>query len=145
MQKLFIVLGVIVGILSHSQASTYGFIKVPNKPTPYCEYMPFDFVEHDKVFSQLHNRIWVKKPVTFIVTSPRYFGDSFLNNTWLQDWFGNLPLTGLTVIYKNTLIKPVKLSENAYQYTLPMVKSGDIYEFIGTLKYPNKGLKICVK
>lgn len=121
----------------NSHAGTMGQITLPTKTTPYCEYMPFDFVDHDEKFTTLHNRIWVKKPVTFTVTSPKYFA-----NTWFE--FGKNPLAGLNIIYKNTIMKPVKVSEFDYQYTLPMLKAGDVYAFVGELKYPSKGLRVCV-
>ena len=84
-----------VSLVKVSNAGTMGQITLPTKNTPYCEFMPFDFVDNDKKFSTLQNRIWVKKPVTFTVTSPRYF-----DSRWLQ-WYkrGDNPLTGLSIIY----------------------------------------------
>ena len=128
------------GATSLVHAGTMGQITLPSKTTPYCDYMPFDFVDSDQQFSNISNRIWVKQPVTFTVTSPKHFGGA--SWAWLTN--GNNPLNGLNVIYKNTIIKPVKVSETKYQYTLPMLKLGDFYAFVGTLKYPSKGLKVCV-
>ena len=130
-----------VSLVKVSNAGTMGQITLPTKNTPYCEFMPFDFVDNDKKFSTLQNRISVKKPVTFTVTSPRYF-----DSRWLQ-WYkrGDNPLTGLSIIYKNNIIKPIKLSEQTYQYTLPLLPLGDFYAFVGKMQYPSHGLEICVK
>lgn len=141
MKKYLIALFILQSYCSNSYAGTMGQITLPTKATPYCEFMPFDFVDNDKKFSTLQNRIWVKKPVTFTVTSPKYFDSHWLR--WLK--LGNNPLTGLTIIYKNTVIKPIKISEQQYQYTLPMLPAGDVYAFVGELKYPSHGLQICVK
>lgn len=130
-----------VSFVQIGYAGTMGQITLPTKATPYCEFMPFDFVDNDKKFSTLSNRIWVKKPVTFTVTNPKYFDSRWLR--WLK--LGSNPLTGLTIIYKNTVIKPVKLSKQQYQYTLPMLPAGDVYAFVGELKYPSHGLEVCVK
>lgn len=140
MRKLFVII-----LLAQSMATTYagtmGFVNLPNQSTPYCEFMPFDFVDNDKKFTTLHNRIWVKKPVTFTVKSPKYFDSRWLR--WIK--LGDNPLTGLNIIYKNKIIKPVKISEQEYQYTLAMLPAGDFYAFVGNLKYPSQGLNICVK
>lgn len=118
------------------QAGTYGRITVPTKNEPYCEFMPFWYDGDGEKFSELRHPITVEKPVVITVSSPKYFR---------TELFGLNPLTGLGIIYKNTMIQPVKLSDKKYQYTLPMIKAGDVYAFVGKLKYPSTGLNICVK
>lgn len=98
--------------------------------------MPFWYDGDGKKFSELRHPITVEKEVTITVTSPKYFR---------TDWLGLNSLEGLNIIYKNTIIKPVKLSETKYQYTLKTLPQGDVYAFNGNLKYLSQGLNICVK
>lgn len=134
--KKFACLCLVLFLSSANYAGTYGCITVPTKTKPYCEFMPFWYDADEKKFNELRHPITVSQPVTITITSPKYFK---------TDWFGLNPLTGLNIIYKNTIIEPVKLSDTKYQYTLKTLPKGDIYAFIGKLTYPSQGLNICVK
>lgn len=135
MQK-FACVFLVLFLYSTSYAGTYSRITVPTKTKPYCEFMPFWYDGDEEKFSELRHPITVNKPVTITVTSPKHLK---------TDWFGLNPLTGLNIIYKNTIIEPVRLSDTKYQYILKTLPKGDIYAFVGKLKHPSQGLTICVK
>lgn len=136
MKKLLLIILLSQSYYLNAHAGTYGRITVPTKESPYCEFMPFWYDGNGEKFSELRHPITVNRPVTITVTSPKYFK---------IDWFGLNDLTGLNIIYKNTIVKPIKLSETKYQYTLKTLPKGDFYAFVGNLAYPSQGLNICVK
>lgn len=117
-------------------AGTYGRLDLPTKKTPYCEFMPFWYDGDGKKFSELRHPITITQDVVITVTSPKYFK---------TDWLGLNSLAGLTIVHKNTVIAPIKLSQTKYQYTLKTLPQGDIYAFVGKLKHPSEGLNVCVK
>lgn len=113
-----------------SQASTYYQLQLPKQKMPYCDYMPFDYVEKNIVKTALNNRIFVKEAVQI---------------TFRRAWWDFKPLTGMAVWSPKGLVAAKKLSDGKYQYDLKPLKSGEFYELRGKLKYPVKGgLQICV-
>lgn len=114
-----------------THASTFYHLKVPSKALPYCEFMPFDFIDHKIVKTELYNRITVTKPVKI---------------TFSRVGWDRQPITGLSVWSPNGRIKAHKISERKYEFQLPTLKDNRNYELRGVLKYPvNRGLQVCVQ
>lgn len=113
-----------------SQASTYYQLQLPSQKMPYCDYMPFDYVEKNIIKTALNNRIVVKEAVQI---------------TFRRAWWDSRSLSGMVIWSPSGLVTAKKLSESKYQYDLNALKSGEFYELRGKLKYPIKGgLQICV-
>ncbi|MCU4577220.1 hypothetical protein KTJ34_07250 [Acinetobacter courvalinii] len=124
------IIGCSVLLVSTSYASTFYQLTVPTKPLPYCEFMPFDYVEQNIIKTELFNRITVKEPVTI---------------SFKRRWWDFKPLTGMTLWSSKGKIQTIQKSAREYQYRLPASKKGEVYELRGMLKFPAKsGLQICV-
>lgn len=109
-------------------AGTYYQLHVPSKALPYCEFMPFDYVEKKIVKTELYNRIYIKQPVTL----------EFIR-------LDSKPFTGLQLWSPKGQVKATRLSDTKYRYELPTLNKGEIYELRGILKHPAKsGFQICV-
>lgn len=119
-----------MGLATGSVAGTYYQLQIPNKKLPYCEYMPFDYVEKNIVKTELYNRINVTQPVQV---------------TFSRSWWDRKPLTGLTLWDSKGIVQAKKLSDRKYQYKLPLPKQGEGYTLRGILKFPAKGgFQVCV-
>ena len=109
-------------------SGTHFQLHVPTKALPYCEFMPFDFVDKKIVISELYNRIYIKQPVKLEIIR----NDS-------------KPLTGLQLWSPVGRVKTIRLSDTKYQFRLKPLKKGDVYELRGILKSPAQGgFRICV-
>ncbi|AYA04213.1 hypothetical protein BEN74_16340 [Acinetobacter sp. WCHAc010034] len=109
-------------------AGTHYQLTAPSRPMPYCEFMPFDYVEKKIVIREVYNRIYIRQPVKleFIRTDSK-------------------PLTGLQLWSPKGRVQATRLSDTRYQYKLPVLKKGENYVLRGILKPPaQSGFKICV-
>lgn len=109
-------------------AGTHYQLTVPSKPMPYCERMPFDYVEKNIVIHEVYNRIVVKQPVQLQFARQDYKA-----------------LTGLLLWSPKGRVQETRLADKKYQYKLQALPTGEVYELRGMLKYPAKsGFQICV-
>ena len=109
-------------------AGTHYQLHLPSKALPYCEFMPFDYVDKKIIILKMYNRIYIKQPVKLEVIR--------------QD---TKPLTGLQLWSPAGRVTATRLSDTKYQYKLNALKKGEAYELRGILKSPAKGgFKICV-
>lgn len=117
-----------IASMFHAHASTHYQGHFPNQKMPYCENIPFDFVDRHVPQTQIDNRIFVNQAVQLkIRRNDRH------------------PLTGLVIWSPRGMVKAKKLaSDHERIYSLPALEKGKIYQIRGTLKYPATGLNICV-
>lgn len=109
-------------------AGTHYQLHIPSQVLPYCEFMPFDYVDKKIIISEIYNRIYIKQPVKLEVIR--------------QD---TKPLTGLQLWSPAGRVTATQLSDTKYQYELSSLKKGEAYELRGILKSPVKGgFRICV-
>lgn len=112
------------------QAGSYYQLRVPEQKLPYCKFMPFDYAERHIVKTELYNRIDVWQSVQI---------------TFNRRWWDRKPLTGMTIWSPKGMVRATKISDREYQYQLPKLKQGELYELRGKLKHPVKGgFQICV-
>lgn len=127
--QAFIASVVLLPILAN--AGTYYRLTVPTQSGSYCQTMPFYFVDEGKTHTPFVP-ITVNKSIQITFSNP-YF------------WFWSKPVTGMQIWSPKGLVKPKKISEYEYQYTLPELKAGERYLFKGKLAHASSEFKICVK
>lgn len=121
-------------LASVCQAGTYGRFHISDKSLPTCFFEYIEWVDKDR-HSQIYNPIYSDKPVQITVSSPTYFG---------QSWLGLTPLNGLQIGSYQGDIKPTIIDARHYQFILkPLPKAGEFYYFKGQLAKPINGLKVC--
>ncbi|MEG2358850.1 hypothetical protein [Acinetobacter sp.] len=126
MLRLSLLITALISPMLH--AGTHYQLTVPSRPMPYCEFMPFDYVDKKIVVTEVYNRIHIKQPVKL----------EFIRKD-------SKPLTGLQLWSPKGRVQAIRLSDAKYQYKLPALKKGEFYELRGILKPPAQGgFKICV-
>ena len=126
MLRLSLLITALISPMLH--AGTHYQLTVPSRPMPYCEFMPFDYVDKKIVVTEVYNRIHIKQPVKL----------EFIRKD-------SKPLTGLQLWSPKSRVQAARLSDAKYQYKLPALKKGEFYELRGILKPPAQGgFKICV-
>ncbi|MEG2723291.1 MAG: hypothetical protein RR944_11295 [Acinetobacter sp.] len=126
MLRLSLLITALISPMLH--AGTHYQLTVPSRPMPYCEFMPFDYVDKKIVVTEVYNRIHIKQPVKL----------EFIRKD-------SNPLTGLQLWSPKGRVQAIRLSDAKYQYKLPALKKGEFYELRGILKPPAQGgFKICV-
>jgi len=126
MLRLSLLITALISPMLH--AGTHYQLTAPSRPMPYCEFMPFDYVDKKIVVTEVYNRIHIKQPVKL----------EFIRKD-------SKPLTGLQLWSPKGRVQSARLSDAKYQYKLPALKKGEFYELRGILKPPAQGgFKICV-
>lgn len=128
--KMFIAI-ILCSIATVSFAGTYYRLTIPTKSGSYCETMPFYFVDEGDT-TQPFVPITVNQAVNITFTNPYFI-------------FWSKPVAGMAIFSPKGLVKPIKQSENEYQYQLKPLKAGETYHFRGQLKVPASRFKICVQ